>query len=340
MQSIVLQEPGRFVLHELAAIAPPAPHEATIRIHRIGICGTDIHAYRGRQPFFTYPRRLGHELGAEVVAIGNQVNNLALGSRVAVEPYLTCGHCQACSVGKTNCCENLLCLGVHTDGGMVEYLNMPAAKLHKSEVLSYEQLALVETLGIGCHAVNRADIDKNDTVMVIGAGPIGLSVLQFACQQAVPILLADSNPNRLKFANEIFEIKHNILADGPITEEAVRAQLGGKLPTVVIDATGNKHSMEGAFGLVAHGGKLVYVGLIQGDISFADPHLHRREISLLASRNSVAADFKLIISQMESGQINTTPWITHRASFTSLPKVFENWLLPESRVIKAMLELR
>ncbi len=337
MQSIVLEVPGQFRQVEVPDIEQVEAHEALIRIHRIGICGTDIHAYKGDQPFFSYPRRLGHELGAEVVALGTSVVHLNIGDRVSVEPYLTCGHCQACTMGKSNCCESLQCLGVHTDGGMAEYIKVPAIKLHKSAVLTYEQLALVETLGIGCHAVNRAQINDNDIVLVIGAGPIGLSILQFATQTKATIVLMDANPDRLNFANTMFNIHHSVLVDKAIDDSYLRQLLGGLLPTVVLDATGNKNSMTQAFQYVAHGGKLVYVGLIQGDITFFDPHLHRREISLLASRNSVAADFKRIIADMEAGKINTDSWISHRAAFADMPAVFEEWLKPQNQVIKAMV---
>ncbi|MFY7911686.1 MAG: zinc-binding alcohol dehydrogenase family protein, partial [Emticicia sp.] len=316
-------------------------NEALLKIHRIGICGTDYHAYRGRQPFFSYPRVLGHELGAEVIGLGSGAgaNGIKIGDKVSVEPYLNCGVCQPCQNGKTNCCESLKVLGVHIDGGMAEYLKVPVNKLHKSDILEYEQLALVETLGIGSHAVQRANVTENDIVLVIGAGPIGFSVIQFAKINGAKIAVMDFSKQRLDFANEAIGIDESIIASEDFSSDDLRNILKGNMPTVVFDATGNAQSMMKAFSYVAFGGKLVYVGLFQGDVTFFDPDFHRREITLLASRNALPADFKHIISKMESGQINTKAWLTHEAAFDDLPTIFETWLDPKSQVIKAMVVL-
>jgi 2-desacetyl-2-hydroxyethyl bacteriochlorophyllide A dehydrogenase len=230
-------------------------------------------------------------------------------------------------------------LGVHIDGGMAEYLKVPVNKLHKSDILGYEQLALVETLGIGSHAVQRANVTENDTVLVIGAGPIGLSVIQFAKINGAKIAVMDFSKQRLDFANEAIGIDKSIVATEDFSADDLRRILEGKLPTVVFDATGNAQSMMKAFSYVAFGGKLVYVGLFQGEVTFFDPDFHRREITLLASRNALPTDFKHIISKMESGEINTKAWLTQEAAFDDLPTVFETWLDPKSQVIKAMVVL-
>src|SRR2546429_5375671 len=181
MDAIILEQPERLAMttRPLPHSPPPAGH-AIVRVGRVGICGTDWHAYHGRQPFFTYPRILGHELGVEVVSVNDPASDLKAGDRCAVEPYLNCGHCVACRRGMTNCCANLQVLGVHIDGGMRELIAVPTAKLHRSEKLNLDQLALVETLAIGCHAVARAKVQQDEWVLVLGAGPIGLSVLPFA----------------------------------------------------------------------------------------------------------------------------------------------------------------
>ncbi|MDJ1484008.1 zinc-binding alcohol dehydrogenase family protein [Cytophagaceae bacterium YF14B1] len=339
MKTIVLNQPGELHLTSRDVDDVLSDNEALIRIHRIGICGTDYHAYRGKQPFFSYPRVLGHELGAEVVALGKSVDTkqLEIGNKVAVEPYLNCGHCQACQNGKSNCCENLKVMGVHTDGGMCEYVKIPANKLHRSTQLGYEQLALVETLGIGAHAVQRAQVSANDIVLVIGAGPIGLSVIQFAKIQKAQVAVMDFSTQRLEFAKQAMHTDYSITATTEFNTNDLRKALGGKLPTIVFDATGNSQSMMKAFSYLAFGGKLVYVGLFQGDVTFFDPDFHRKEVTLFASRNSLPSDFKNIIQQMESGQINTQAWLTHQAAFEELPSVFETWLNPESHVIKAMV---
>lgn len=338
MKTIILNQPGEFQLISREFNDNLADNEALIKIHRIGICGTDYHAYRGKQPFFSYPRVLGHELGAEVIALGSGIDytQIAVGDKVSIEPYLNCGHCQACRNGKPNCCENLKVMGVHTDGGMCEYLKIPAHKLHRSAVLSYEQLALVETLGIGAHAVQRANVTANDIVLVIGAGPIGLSVIQFAKIQGASIAVMDFSTQRLDFANRMVGTDYSITAHADFTTEDLRRTLEGNLPTVVFDATGNPQSMMKAFSFLSFGGKLVYVGLFQGEVTFFDPDFHRREVTLFASRNALPADFKNIIQFMEEGKIDTQAWLTHQADFDELPHVFDSWLDPKSQVIKAM----
>ncbi|MER0439779.1 zinc-binding alcohol dehydrogenase family protein [Emticicia sp. W12TSBA100-4] len=341
MKTIILNKPQEFQLISRDFDDTLAENEALLKIHRIGICGTDYHAYRGRQPFFSYPRVLGHELGAEVIGLGSTAgaSGIKIGDKVSVEPYLNCGVCQPCQNGKTNCCESLKVLGVHVDGGMAEYLKVPVNKLHKSAILEYEQLALVETLGIGSHAVQRANVTENDIVLVIGAGPIGLSVIQFAKINGAKIAVMDFSKQRLEFANEAIGIDESIIASEDFSADDLRKILKGNMPTVVFDATGNAQSMMKAFSYVAFGGKLVYVGLFQGDVTFFDPDFHRREITLFASRNALPADFKHIISKMESGQINTKAWLTHEAAFDDLPTIFETWLDPKSHVIKAMAVL-
>lgn len=338
MPTIFLEEPGRFT-QDTAHSTPPAdlaPHEALVRVRRVGICGTDYHAYRGKQPFFSYPRILGHELGVEIVAVGSESRGLKPGDSCAVEPYLYCGVCSACRRGKTNCCMNLKVLGVHVDGGMRDYLRVPLANLHPSATLSLDHLALVETLGIGAHAVTRAGLESGERVLVIGAGPIGLSVVQFTQIAGAHTYVLDTNAERLAFCREQFGVA-GTLEPGEDTLASVQDALGGELPTTVFDATGNPASMTGAFRLVGQGGKLIFVGLFPGEVTFQDPEFHRKEMTLFASRNSTAQDFTAIIQRMESGAIDTMPWISHRADSAELIERFPHWLDPQSRVIKAMV---
>lgn len=338
MKTIILQEPGRFAESDTPPPAAPGPGQALLRIERIGICGTDYHAFRGRQPFFQYPRILGHELGVVVEQVGEGVSHLRAGDRCAVEPYLHCGSCIACRAGKTNCCQSLQCLGVHVDGGMRESIVLPAKYLHPSNRLSLEQLALVETLGIGAHAVNRGGVTQGDTVLVLGAGPIGLTVMQFATLAGAQIVVVDPLQNRLDFANRMFPLRAG-LTPGEDLAGRLKDALQGDLPRDVFDATGNAASMMSAFSLVAHGGRLVFVGLVQADLTFFDPEFHRRELTLLATRNSTAAEFRRIIHLMEQGTIQTDAWITHRSGFGDFISHFHDWLHPDSGVIKAMVSM-
>lgn len=338
MKAITLEAPGQFTLHDQPEPGVPGPGEALVRVHRIGVCGTDLHAYRGKQPFFAYPRVLGHELGVEVIAIGEGVTQVQPGDRCAVEPYLNCGTCVACRRNKPNCCTSMKVLGVHIDGGMRPLLRVPAHKLHRSAKLTLDQLALVETMGIGAHAVDRAQLELGENVLVIGAGPIGLGVIQMAIAAGANVAVLDMAESRLQFCREQAGVTHTILA-GEGAEQRVAATFGDELPTAVFDVTGNPRSMMGAFDLVAHGGRLVFVGLFQGDVTFHDPDFHRRELTLLASRNARPADFTRLIGLIEDGQIDTTPWITHRATLDEVPARFPDWLNPASGTIKAVISV-
>lgn len=337
MLNISLVEPGRFAAGDEAEPVQK-PGESLVRVHRIGMCGTDLNAYAGKQPFFEYPRILGHELGVEVIDPGDASNGLKVGDRCSVEPYLTCGRCIACRRGKTNCCTTLKCLGVHTDGGMRPLLALPAAKLHRSEKLDFDQLALIETLGIGAHAVERGELRCDDFVLVIGAGPIGLSVVQFALLSGATVVVMDVSERRLAFCRDSLGVRHT-LQPGAQAAEALRQIGGGDLPTVIFDATGNAKSMESTFDLAAHGGRIVFVGLIQGNVSFSDPNLHRRELTLCASRNATATTFREIIRLVEAGQIDTRPWITHRFGLAETPRIFPAEIASNPTVLKAMISV-
>jgi 2-desacetyl-2-hydroxyethyl bacteriochlorophyllide A dehydrogenase len=337
MLQVVLQEPGKFSAFDVAEPVRQ-PGEALVRVHRIGVCGTDLHAFAGRQPFFSYPRVLGHELGVEVINPGDEANGLNAGDRCSVEPYINCGKCIACRRGKPNCCANLKVLGVHADGGMRTFFALPSRKLHRSAKLGFDQLALVETLGIGAHAVERGSPAAGEFVLVIGAGPIGLSVVQFALAAGSQLAVMDTSEPRLAFCREKLGVKHTV---NP-TDGDVKAQLlkigGSDMPTLVIDATGNAQSMTTSFELPANGGRLVFVGLIQGDLTFNDPSFHRRELTVMGSRNSCPETFRSIIAMIEAGKIDTTPWITHRFDLKDVPNCFPE-IAKDKTLLKAMISV-
>jgi 2-desacetyl-2-hydroxyethyl bacteriochlorophyllide A dehydrogenase len=338
MNTIVLEQPGRLVAtHRLNAEALQ-DNEALARVKRVGICGTDLHAFKGDQPFFSYPRVLGHELGVEVIAVGGNHAGLQPGDRCAVEPYLHCGACVACRRGKSNCCARLQVLGVHADGGLTETLIVPINKLHKSDHLSLEQLALVEPLSIGAHAVARAEPERDEFALVVGVGPIGLAVIQFAQLAGARVIALDVNEGRLDFAVEHFGVEHAVKA-GDDALDLINGMTDGEMPVTVFDATGNKRSVEASFNLVAHGGKLALVGLFEGEVTFKDSDAHRRELTLLRCRNATGADFQRVIGHLEAGEIDVNPWITHRVTFAEAITQFTRWLNPQSRFIKAVVEV-
>ena len=340
MKAIQLQEPKRFEHVDIAEPGKPGPGQALVRTHRMGICGTDYSGYLGKMPFFSYPRIPGHELGVEVLEVGDGVSNVKAGDRCSVEPYMNCGTCYACRKGSPNCCDSLEVIGVMIDGGLCEQFLIRADKLHRSEKLSFEQLALVETLGIGCHACDRGAPQEGDHVLIIGAGPIGLATLEFTRLTGATITVMDMVESRLDFCRETYGVPHTIQFRGDGSElDQMREITGGDKYAIVTDATGHVGSMSAALQYVAQTGSLVYVGITTAEISFPHPALHKPEMTIKGSRNAVPGDFKRIISLIEDGTIDTNPWITHRTSFEDVIGEFETFTRPESGVIKAVIEV-
>ncbi len=322
MKQLVLEQPGRWRMRE---VPPPEPAAgaALVRVHRVGICGTDLHAFAGHQPFFNFPRILGHEFSVEIVECPPNDRGLAPGDRCAVEPYRSCGQCRACRRGKTNCCEKLEVLGVHTDGGMQEWMALPLASLHKSNTLNWDRLALVEPLGVGAHAVARSGLSRGETALVVGAGPIGMAVALSARLAGAEVELLDVNPARRALAAQF----------GFATLEKAPSTLAD----VVFDATGNAGAMAQSLLRVAHGGRLVFVGLTQDSVALDDSLFHRREVTLLASRNSVH-QFPRLIDLMEQGALDVSAWITHRIPLAEVPEQFAR-LASDAKCFKAVVEV-
>lgn len=286
----------------------------------IGVCGTDWHSFAGNQPFFEYPRILGHELAVEVAAVGPETKaDLRVGDRCSVEPYLNDPASPASRQGKTNCCESLRVLGVHMDGGMCPHLVLPAGKLHRSERLDLDALALVETLCIGAHGCERGEVGAEDRVLVVGAGPIGLSATLFARLATEKVVLADIASDRLAFCRERLGIEKVLHFGNSPEPSAIEEALCGR-PTVVMDATGHAGSMENAFRVAGHGARIVFLGIVPGPVAFQDPDFHRKELSVLASRNAPAGTFHRVLRELETGRIDSRPWITHRLALAEVPE--------------------
>ena len=338
MKALLLEAPKDFKRVEIADPQGPGPGEALVRVHRVGICGSDVSGYLGKMPFFSYPRIPGHELGVEVLAVGDGVANVRPGDRCSVEPYINDPESYASRRGHPNCCEKLEVLGVHRDGGMRPQFLLPARKLHPSARLSLDQLALVETLAIGCHAVDRGAPRPDESCLIIGAGPIGLATLVFARLTGARTIMLDLNEQRLDFCRRTMGVDHTIRLSETVAND-LRAATDGHMPDVVIDATGSNVSMSNAFGLIAPGGRLVYVGITTDEVRFRHPVFHKTEGTLLCSRNALPADFTRIIGLIEDGRIDTRPWITHRAAFDDLPGLFPSFTRPETGVIKAMVDV-
>lgn len=334
--TVLCVAPGRLIL-EKRARPSRRPGEVLLRVRRVGICGTDMHIFRGTQPYLAYPRVMGHELAAEVVEADADAG-VVPGDRVHVMPYLACGRCPACAKGLANACMNIEVLGVHRDGALTEYLTVPQAFVLRAEGVSLDEAAMVEFLAVGRHAVRRADIRPGDRVLVVGAGPIGIATALFASLAGGRVTALDARLERLAFTREHLRVDATIdLAED--VADRVDSLTGGAGYDAVFDCTGNARAMEAGFLYLAHGGRYVLVSIVPADITFSDPEFHKREATLLGSRNALPQDFEDVLSAMRAGQVPTAALCTHRSLLADLPAVFEGWMDPAAGVIKAIVEV-
>lgn len=335
MKTLICTSPGNFSYAD-SELPVLKKNTAIIKIKNIGICGTDLHAFEGTQPFFSYPRILGHELSGELMEVDN-ANGFTTGEAVTFLPYFNCGYCIACRNGKPNCCVNIQVFGVHIDGGMSEYITVPSDKLLHGEGLSFEELALVEPLAIGAHAINKAALQKDEWIVIIGAGPIGLATMEFAKIAGGNIIVIDVNDKRLSFCKQTMNIPFKINAAKENAVDKVKEITSGNGATVVVDATGNLTAINNGIYYLAHGGRYILVGLQKENFCFSHPEFHKRETTLMSSRNALRSDFETVIKSIKNKLIKPEKYITHKVGFDEVSERFPGWLKPEQGVIKAMV---
>jgi len=335
MDVVVCIEPGNLALQR-RPLPQPAPDEVLVRVRRVGVCGTDMHIYRGAQPYLSYPRVMGHELSGEVVTAPSG-SGFTTGEPVYVVPYFSCGICSACRKDRTNCCKSLTVLGVHRDGGMAQYVSVPGKFVFSARGISLDQAAMIEFLAIGAHAVRRAGVSPGQRVLISGSGPIGMACALFAKLRGGEVAVIDSRPERLVVCRQTLGIPH-VLELSPELPAKLEAISGGDMFDVVFDATGNAQAMEQGFRYIAHGGTYVLVSVVSADIKFSDPDFHKREVTLMGSRNATAEDFNLVLESMRAGRIPSDVLQTHRTPLREFPAMLDQWIRPESRVIKAIVD--
>jgi 2-desacetyl-2-hydroxyethyl bacteriochlorophyllide A dehydrogenase len=336
MRSLICKQPYQFEYAE-SDLPKLKPGHAIIKIKRIGICGTDLHAFEGTQPFFNYPRVLGHELSGDLVEIDGS-DAFVPGDIVTFIPYLNCGNCIACRNDKPNCCVNIKVCGVHIDGGMVEYFSVPSDSLVNGKGLNYDELALIEPLAIGAHGIRRAEVREGEFVLVIGAGPIGLATMKFAQIAGGRMIAMDVNENRLQFCSEKLKIGYTLKATGNVVEQ-LKEITNGDMPTVVIDATGNQKAINNGLQYVAHGGRYVLIGLQKSELIFSHPEFHKRETTLLSSRNATRSDFEFVNESIKGGLIDPSVFITTRMKFQEVKDNFESLVKYDGGVLKPVIEM-
>ncbi|NLS14204.1 zinc-binding alcohol dehydrogenase family protein [Vibrio sp. SM6] len=303
MKTLICNEPYsiEYIERDVPRIAA---NEVLLKINAVGICGTDIHAFAGKQAFFSYPRVLGHEISGTVEQVGTSVTKAKEGKRYSVIPAIPCGECPACKEGKTNCCESISLYGVHQDGGFTEYLAVLEDNLVElPDEVSCSEGALVECFAISAHAIRRAEVIEDNKVLVVGAGPIGLAAAAIAKAEGCEVVVVDVAEERLSWAKEkLGTATLNAMSESYI--EDVREVFGGKLADIVFDATGFDKSMSNAVNLIRHGGKLVFIGFTKGELAFHNPTFHMKETTLMSSRNATRQDFERVIQLMAEGKVS------------------------------------
>jgi 2-desacetyl-2-hydroxyethyl bacteriochlorophyllide A dehydrogenase len=335
MKTVVCDRPGVLTLQQRPA-PERGPDDVLVRVRRVGVCGTDLHIYAGRQPYLNYPRVMGHEFAGEVIE-APAGSALAAGEPVYVMPYLACGGCIACRQGKPNCCVDIRVLGVHTDGAFAEVVSVPQRFVCRADGLTLDEAAMIEFLAIGAHAVRRAQVQPGQRALVVGAGPIGMAAALFAKLDGAEVTVLETRADRLAFCRETLGVATVALGDGD--EAALADRSGGEFFDRVFDCTGNARAMERGFRFVAHGGSYVLVSIVSADITFNDPEFHKRETTLLASRNAAPEDFERVVRELRAGRVPSAALATHRLKLDELPTRFAELADPQAGVVKALVEV-
>lgn len=333
MKAISCTAPHRL---EIVEVEPPVLRPGWVRvgIRHVGICGTDYHIFEGNFPYFEYPRIIGHELSG-VVLDGND-SAVSAGTPVAVNPYLHCGSCPACLEGKTNCCETLKVIGVHADGGMADEVVLPAGNLYPADGISLRDAAMVEFLAIGAHAVRRtAEMGAGSRALVVGAGPIGLAVAYFAHIAGAEVTIIDAVSDKIA-ASRSLGLETFAPADLDGASFSARRRSGFD---AVFDATGSIKAMNASIFHVRNGGAYTLVGIIKGDLVWPDAEVHRRELTIRASRNAQGDDFLHVMESMRRGLIPTDLLATHATEFGRVPEDMPRWATARDGLIKAIVNL-
>jgi len=337
MKAVLCLEPGRLEVVDRPPAEDVPDGWVRLSVSHVGICGTDYHIFAGKHPFLEYPRVMGHEISATVIS-GGRGTEVAPGTLVVVNPYLSCGNCVACRKGKPNCCTAIKVLGVHTDGAFCEEIIVPEGNLYPAHGLSAEAAATVEFLAIGAHAVRRASTDAGSRALVIGAGPIGLGTAIFSRIAGHQMTLVDTSDERLDFAAEKLGFANGIVAGTDMGSRIAEAT-GGDGFDVVFDATGYSGSMQAAFAYVAHGGTLVFVSVVKDEICFSDPEFHKREMTLVGSRNATRQDFDHVVASIASGLVPVEALITHRTTLEGAVADLPRWAEEKSGLVKAIVKV-
>lgn len=314
-------------------------HEVLVKVNFIGLCGTDLSSYKGSMPLVTYPRIPGHEVGATIIKKGSRVPaHFLVGDQVTVNPYSSCGQCPACKAGRFNTCQFNQTLGVQRDGAMRQYFSIPYTKLYKSEKLTLQKLALVEPLSVGYHASERAAINSNDTVLVIGCGVIGIGALLAAVQKGAKVIAADIDDEKLAFIKQ-FGVSHTINTKTQDCASFIQNLTGDKGVDVVIEAVGASSTYQMALEVVGFAGRVVAIGYAKEPIALNTSLIVRKELNVMGSRNALN-EFGQVIKMLEEDKWPFDQLISKTYPLEETATAFDYWYHNPDKVIKILIELK
>ena len=336
MKAAIIDTPQHMYIGE-APMPRASVGEVVVRNQAVGICAGDLYIYQGKNPYAKMPAIGGHEIAGVIHEVGSGVSHLSEGDFVVVEPFIGCGKCYACRVGKANCCKNLQIIGAHRSGGFAEFVLAPASNIHKvPDGLSATWASFAEPVAIGVQACRRGQIQADDFVLVLGAGPIGLALIEVAQANGARVLCTDISPERLTFAQSLGA--ETIASDENLLAHILEKTNGDGMP-VVIEATGNPKAMESTIHLVASGGRIVIVGLVKAGTMIELPALEitRKEITVVGSRASTQC-FPTALALLASGKIRY-PQVATEFSMWDAPRVFAEINATPTKYHKGVLKI-
>lgn len=336
MKSLVMSGPGKA---EIADIAEPQAKsgEALLRIRRVGLCGSDLNSFRGRNPMVSFPRVPGHEIAATILEMRGKAAGLAVGMNVTVLPYTSCGQCAACRNGRSNACERNQTLGVQRDGALTEYITAPVEKLYPAR-LNLKELCLVEPLTVGFHAVARARVAKNDAVAIFGCGGVGLGAVAAAAFRGATTIAVDIDDAKLETA-KLAGAAHAIHSQRQDVKAALAELTGGLGPNVVIEAVGMPETFRAAVEVVAFTGRVVYIGYAKEPVCYETKLFVQKELDIMGTRNAQPEDFRSVIAMLEQGRFPVESTVSAMIPLKDAPQVFADWSADPSRFTKIMITM-
>lgn len=337
MQAAVAYAPRDIRLTEVPQ-PQPGPDEVRLDVTAVGICGSDIHLFRGDHPYRVFPLIYGHEFAAIVRDVGADVADVSPGDRVVVEPLLSCGRCYPCRIGRHNCCVNLKVIGVHRDGGLAQSVVVPASLVyHVPHDLDPTVAALCEPFSIGMQAVTRGSIGAEDRVVILGAGPIGLTVLTIATSRGARVAIVDLLDSRLELARQLGA---DVCINGKSADvpQSVLDFTDGEGASVVVEATGSVRAMESTVELAAFAGRIVLVGVTTQPVTLPGLDFTRKELTILGSRNN-ASQFGAAVRFVLDHRASVATLITQRFPFEQVVRAFELADTQPEQVCKIVIEL-